>query len=273
MSLPITPPFPVFTGLDGEPIDGGLIYVGTANLDPVTNPIALFYNAALTTPAPNPATVTGGYPTYLGSPAELYANAAAVSITVKDAVGQLVFSKSAATGSGSVTSIDATAAGTGLSFTGGPVTSSGTLALSITDAELLRAGAGAAASGINTDITSLRQSATIAETGAIAANSLGFRGLPVVTTSGKTLDLGDIGKTVYTSGNITIPANASVAFPIGTAIEISNSTNATITIAITSDTLRQSGTTNTGTRTLAVYGDCVIKKRSALVWYIAGQVT
>jgi hypothetical protein len=136
-----------------------------------------------------------------------------------------------------------------------------------------RAGIGAAASGANTDITSLEQDVAIVETGTVAANTLGFRGLPVVVTTGKTLELSDQGKTVYTSGNIIIPANAAVAFPVGTAIAVSNSTNATVTISITSDTLRQAGTTNTGTRTLAVYGDAVLKKLEATVWRVIGNVS
>jgi hypothetical protein len=273
MSLPITPPFSVFTGLDGEPIDGGLIYVGVANLDPVTNPVAIYYDDALTLPAPNPATVNAGYPVYAGAPSRLYTAGTAASVTVKDAQGVLVFSAPSLNAAGSVTSVAASGGTTGFAFTGGPITGAGTLTLTVSNAATARSAITAAASGANTDITSLEQDVAIVETGTAAANSIGFRGLPVVVSTGGTLQLSDAGKTVYTSGNITIPANASIAFPIGTAIEISNSTNATITISITSDTLRQSGTTNTGTRTLAVYGDCVIKKRTATVWYIAGQVT
>ena len=52
-----------------------------------------------------------------------------------------------------------------------------------------------------------------------------------------------------------------------------NSTNATIQISITSDTLRQSGTTNTGTRTLAVYGEAYVKKVAATTWHITGNIT
>lgn len=273
MSLAVTPPFPVFTGRDGQPLDEGRIYVGVANQDPITNPVALFWDEALSIPAAQPVVTSGGYPVFVGSPAKLYTNAAAVSVRVLDGAGALVYSAANLVGQGSVTSVAANGGSTGYAFTGSPITGAGTLVLEVDDADTARGAIGAAASGANADITSLLQSALIAETGTAAANTLGFRGLPVVNTIGKTLELTDIGKTVYTSGNITIPANASVAFPVGTAIEISNSTNATIAISITSDTLRQSGTTNTGTRTLAVYGDCVIKKRAATLWHIAGQVT
>ncbi len=273
MTLAITPPFPVFTGRDGQPLDEGRIYVGVANLDPITNPVALFWDAALSIPAAQPVITSGGYPVFVGSPAKLYTASASVSVRVLDGAGALVYNAASLTAPGSVSSVAASGGVTGFTFTGSPITSSGTLTLAVDDATMARVAIGAAASGANTDITSLEQDVAIVETGTIAANTLGFRGLPVVTFPGGTIDLTHASKTLYTSGNVTIPANASVAFPVGTAIEISNSTNATVTISITSDTLRQSGTTNTGTRTLAVYGDCVIKKRAATLWHIAGNVS
>ena len=274
MSLAITPPFPVFTGRDGQPLDEGRIYVGVANLDPIANPVALFWDVGLSIPAAQPVITSGGYPVFVGSPAKLYTAATAVSVRVLDGGGALVYNAASLVGTGSVTSVAADGGTTGYAFTGGPITTAGTFTLAVDNAATARGAISAAASGANTDITSLEQDVQIVETGTAAANTLGFRGLPVVTLpSGGTLDLTHASKTIYTGGNVTIPANASVAFPIGTAIEISNSTNATVTISITSDTLRQSGTTNTGTRTLAVYGDCVIKKRAATLWHIAGNVT
>jgi len=69
----------------------------------------------------------------------------------------------------------------------------------------------------------------------------------------------------------TIPANASVAFPIGTAITIINDSSAgAITIAITSDTLVQAGTGATGSRTLAANGDATLLKIGATRWRING---
>ena len=274
MTLSIIPPFPVFTGRDGQPVDDGRIYVGVANLDPIANPVALFWDAALSIPAAQPVMTSGGYAMFVGSPARLYAGATSVSIRVLDAAGGLVFNAASLDITGTVTSVDASGGATGFSFSGGPITGAGTLTLAVDDAAMARAAIVAAVSGANDDITSLRQDVAIAESGTYSANTLGFRGMPVVTlASGGTLDITHASKTIYTAGNITIPSNAAVAFPIGTMIEISNSTNATVTIAITTDTMRQSGTTNTGTRTLAVYGDCVIKKRTATLWYIIGNVS
>lgn len=69
----------------------------------------------------------------------------------------------------------------------------------------------------------------------------------------------------------TIPANSSVAFPIGTAITIINDSSAgALTIAITSDTLVQAGTGSTGSRTLAANGDATLLKIGATRWRING---
>lgn len=87
----ITPPYPVFTGIDGEPLDSGKIYVGVANLDPVTNPVALYWDEALTIAATQPIRTSGGYPVRNGTPSNVYAAVAVVSITVKDAVDVVVF--------------------------------------------------------------------------------------------------------------------------------------------------------------------------------------
>jgi hypothetical protein len=69
----------------------------------------------------------------------------------------------------------------------------------------------------------------------------------------------------------TIPANASVAFPIGAAILVINDTSAgALTIAITSDTLVQAGTGSTGSRTLAANGEATLLKIGTTRWRISG---
>lgn len=67
----------------------------------------------------------------------------------------------------------------------------------------------------------------------------------------------------------TIPANASVAYAIGTAITFVNQIN-TLTIAINSDTLVLQGTGLTGSRTLANNGVATALKVAATVWIISG---
>lgn len=92
-----------------------------------------------------------------------------------------------------------------------------------------------------------------------------------------TLVIGDAGKHIYhpsadTTARIwTIPANASVAFPIGTAVTFVNDTSAgVITIAITSDTLVQAGTGSTGSRSLAANGVATALKVTSTRWQISG---
>jgi hypothetical protein len=90
-----------------------------------------------------------------------------------------------------------------------------------------------------------------------------------------TLVLSDGGKHILhpTADNnarvFTIPANASVAYPIGTAITFVNQIN-TVSIAITSDTLTLAGAGTTGTRTLAANGMATALKIASTVWFISG---
>ena len=89
--------------------------------------------------------------------------------------------------------------------------------------------------------------------------------------------LADSGKQIYhpsadTSARTwTIAANASVAYPIGTAITFVNDTSAgVITIAINSDTLVLAGAGTTGSRTLAASGIATALKITSTRWMISG---
>jgi len=132
-----------------------------------------------------------------------------------------------------------------------------------------------ALSGANTDITALDQDVTITATGTIAADTIGYRGLPQNSqTASYTLALSDAGKHIsITTGGVVIPANGSVAFPIGTTIVVFNNSGSNQTISITTDTLRQAGTANTGSRTLAQYGLVTLVKVASTVWAATGNVT
>jgi hypothetical protein len=70
----------------------------------------------------------------------------------------------------------------------------------------------------------------------------------------------------------TIPANASVAFPVGTAITFVNQNGAgVVTIAITTDTMRLAGVGTTGSRTLAANGMATALKVTSTEWIISGS--
>lgn len=167
-----------------------------------------------------------------------------------------------------------------VTITGGSVTGITDLTVAdggtgASDAATARTNLGAAASGANTDITALDQDVTVTATGTIAANTLGYRGLPQNSqTTGYTLVLADAGKHIsITTGGITIPANGVTAFPIGTTIVVYNNSGSGQTVGISTDTLRLAGTASTGNRTLAQRGLCTLVKVAATEWVVTGNVT
>jgi hypothetical protein len=91
-----------------------------------------------------------------------------------------------------------------------------------------------------------------------------------------TLVLSDSGKSIVhpisdnNARTFTIPANGTVAYPVGTAVTFINMIN-TVTIAITTDTMYLAGTGTTGSRTLAAYGVATAIKVSSTSWIISGN--
>tara|TARA_R110000868_G_scaffold46167_4_gene152784 strand:- start:5380 stop:5862 length:483 start_codon:yes stop_codon:yes gene_type:complete len=90
MSQSIESPYAAFADIDGQPLEDGYINIGTANLNPITNPINVFWNSALTITAVQPIRTSGGYPVYQGTPARFYVGAD-YSIQVKDKKGTVVY--------------------------------------------------------------------------------------------------------------------------------------------------------------------------------------
>ena len=95
-ALSIQQPYPIFTDIDGQPLEDGYVWIGTANLDPQTNPINVYWDAALTLPAAQPIRTLAGYPANSGTPARLYVNSD-YSIRVMNKNGSVVYSAPAAT--------------------------------------------------------------------------------------------------------------------------------------------------------------------------------
>jgi hypothetical protein len=89
-ALSIKPPYPAFAGADGLPLENGYIWVGTVNLNPQVNPIAVYWDSALTIPAALPIRTLNGYPVYQGSPSRFYVGSD-YSIQVLDSKGSLVY--------------------------------------------------------------------------------------------------------------------------------------------------------------------------------------
>jgi hypothetical protein len=107
-ALSIQPTYPIFTDIDGQPLEDGYVWLGVANLAPIVNPITVYWDAALTIPAVQPVRTRGGYPINSGTPARLYVNSD-YSIQVQNRNGSVVYSAPAATErySGVVVSVNA----------------------------------------------------------------------------------------------------------------------------------------------------------------------
>lgn len=109
-------------------------------------------------------------------------------------------------------------------------------------------------------------------------NAVGFRTIPQNSQSAAyTLVLADSGKHILhpsadtTARVFTIPANSSVAFPVGTAVTFINQNAAgVVTISITTDTMRLAGAGTTGSRTLAANGVATAIKLTSTEWIISG---
>lgn len=93
-SIIVIPPFEVFSNTDGESLEDGFIYVGTAGLNPVieANRIQIYTDENFLIPIAQPVRTSGGYPVVSGSPVRLYASAEDYAILVTDKNGALVYS-------------------------------------------------------------------------------------------------------------------------------------------------------------------------------------
>ena len=129
-----------------------------------------------------------------------------------------------------------------------------------------------------TPVLGTPSSGTLSSCTVDGTDAVGFRNIPQNSQSAAyTLVLADAGKHIFhpaadnTARTFTIPANASVAYPVGTAITFINMAVADVTIAITSDTLTLSDAGTTGSRTLATNGSATCLKITSTQWIISGS--
>ena len=131
---------------------------------------------------------------------------------------------------------------------------------------------------LTTPVLGTPASGNLSSCTADGTNAVGFKTVPQNSKSAAyTLVLADSGYHILhpnadtTARIFTIPANSSVAYPIGTAITFVNQNSAgVLTIAITTDTMRLAGAGTTGSRTLAANGIATAVKIAATEWIISG---
>jgi hypothetical protein len=92
MTVSIFSPFPRFDDTDGQPLDGGFIYIGVANMDPFSNRVDVYSNAALSVALAQPLRTSGGFIVDgSGTPINVY-TAADFSISVRNRLNVEIYS-------------------------------------------------------------------------------------------------------------------------------------------------------------------------------------
>ena len=129
-----------------------------------------------------------------------------------------------------------------------------------------------------TPVLGTPSSGTLSSCTVDGTDNVGFRNAPVNSQSAAyTAVLADSGKVILhpsTDANartFTIPANGSVAYPVGTVLTFVNMTSQVVTIAITTDTMYLAGPGTTGSRSLAQYGVATAIKLTSTTWIINGS--
>jgi hypothetical protein len=84
MSQTADTPFPIFTDIDGQPLENGYVYYGTGGLQADTNPITVYWDKANTIVASQPIRTTSGYPSRSGSPGRVFVPNGDYSIKVSN---------------------------------------------------------------------------------------------------------------------------------------------------------------------------------------------
>lgn len=279
MATSILPQYPIWTELDGSPLENGYIYVGVAGLNAESNPQNTFWDGALTIPAAQPIRTLGGYPARSGSPAMPYV-AGDFSIVVRDRNGVLVYSALNNTRTddfGTMANQNASA----VAITGGTITGLSS-PLPVASGGTGGASQSAARTGLGLGDMSIQAPSAVAITGGtINGTPIGattpaagtFTDLtgrvPASSETSGTLTAASANRLVEASGNITLPASVFAARDV--IIIDGNGSNRTIT--------RGAGLTmlfagvDTATVTLAGTGTMGVYYRSATTCIVTGAIS
>jgi hypothetical protein len=110
-----------------------------------------------------------------------------------------------------------------------------------------------------------------------ASGIVGYLNIPqTVFSAAYPIVAADTGKHLYhpatdaSARQVTIPANASVAFPLGTAITIVNDSAGNVTVVVTSDVLKYANVGTITTLTIPTNNQATILKVLAAQWNASG---
>lgn len=240
----------------GQVLTGGLLYVYLAG---TTNPQTTYQDSAGTVPNTNPIVLdAAGRPS-----AEIWVTSGlSYKFILKTSTGTTIWTFDNLRG------INDPATTAWSSITSKPTTLSG---YGITDGITA-----ATAAATYAPIASPSLTGTASATDELGTSyNIGWRDVPQVSkTTSYQLVLSDRGKQILMSGTsltLTVPANSTVAFPVGTTIMIVNTDTTSLSISITTDTMTLANSTTTGTRTLARNGLATLTKINSTSWLIAGS--
>lgn len=91
---PVKPSYYTFQDIDGEPLENGNIYIGTAGLDAKTNQVQVYWDAAKTLPITQPVKTINGFPSNNGTAGTIYVDSVNYSLTTENKNGSTVVSAS-----------------------------------------------------------------------------------------------------------------------------------------------------------------------------------